>query len=240
MSPGPERYAFPKATRLDEQLRAEPDRSNSEAAENAVRQALERGYTDGLSQGRAAAELAAKDIFEDARRQGFCAGRNEGLAQTEEAAAILRQALAQFNEWRADLVNEAETFCVDLVLAGLARLLEVNEVHTDFVKRTVQRAIKVLAPDLPQSILVNPGNFRLVASAFPTLQVRAEHSIPPGGVRIEGGRLLVDGSVQHAFEQIKSAMLETRARRVGEKRTSKRELASQSASDKRPALKGTD
>jgi hypothetical protein len=92
---------------------------------------------------------------------------------------------------------------------------------------------------LPHSILVNPANFTLIASAFPEMQVRAEESIEPGGVRIEGGRLLVDGSLQHAFEQIKSAVLETRARRIAPKRASA-ESAGPSGSDKTPAAKGTD
>ncbi|MBV8453170.1 MAG: hypothetical protein JOZ29_13005, partial [Deltaproteobacteria bacterium] len=190
-----ERYAFPNAAQFDVTRHVEPDRDKVEAEQKAVQEATERGYADGFSQGQAAAELAAKGIFEDARQRGFGAGQNQGWTEVAEAAAALRQALDQFREWRAELVNQAETFCVDLVLAAVERLLELNETRVDFVKRTVRAAISVLAPELPHSIVVNPDNFNLVASAFQELQVRADDSIPPGGVRIEAGRLLMDGSV---------------------------------------------
>jgi flagellar biosynthesis/type III secretory pathway protein FliH len=217
MSSTPERYVFPNAAQFKATLRDEPDREKIEAENNALRKAMQQGYTDGFKRGRAAAELAAKAVFQDAQQQGFASGRDEGLVQAAEAAAALRQAFEQFREWQDELLNQAETFCVELVLAVVARLLELNEASAEFVTRTVHAAIGVLAPELPHAIVVNPANSTLVASAFPQLQVRADDSIPPGGVRIEAGRLLVDGNLQHAFEQIKSALLETRVHRIGPK-----------------------
>jgi flagellar biosynthesis/type III secretory pathway protein FliH len=215
MNSAPQRYAFPSAAQFGATLHAEPNRAKIEAEEQALREAMQQAYADGFEQGRAAADLAAKAIFQDAHRQGFAAGREQGLLKATEAAAALRQAFEQFSEWRAELLNQAETFCVELVLTILARLLDLNEGSAEFVTRTVQQAISVLAPELPQAIFVNPANSEFVASAFPEFQVHADDSIPPGGVRIEAGRLLVDADIKQAFEQIKSALLETHVRRIG-------------------------
>ncbi|MBV8361598.1 MAG: hypothetical protein JO189_27235 [Deltaproteobacteria bacterium] len=240
MSSAPERYAFPNAAQFDATLHVEPDRGNNEAEEQALREAMQQAYADGFEQGRAAADLAAKAIFQDAHRQGFVAGREKGLLQSTEAAAALRQAFEQFRDWQAELVNQAETFCVELVLAIVARLLELNDGNAEFVTRTVQQAVGMLAPELPQTIFVNPANSEFVASTFPELQVRAEDSIPPGGVRIEAGRLLVDANINQAFEQIKSALLETHHRRIRPKKMNRKRLANQNRNNDTATAESTD
>jgi flagellar biosynthesis/type III secretory pathway protein FliH len=240
MSSAPERYAFPNAAQFTAALHVEPNKGKIEADDKALRETMQQAYTDGFEHGRAAADLAAKAIFRDAHQQGFAAGCDQGLVQVTEAAAALRQAFEQFREWRAELLNQAETFCVELVLAIVARLLELNEGSAEFVTRTVHEAISVLAPELPHAIFVNPANSAFVASAFPQFQVHADDSIPPGSVRIEAGRLLVDGDVKQAFEQIKSALLETRIRRIGRKGVGKKRLASRSRTDEAPIVEGAD
>jgi flagellar biosynthesis/type III secretory pathway protein FliH len=240
MSPAPERFSFPNAAQLDAALRAGPGGETIEAQDKALREAMQQGYTDGFQEGRAAAELAAKAIFQDAHRQGFAAGCDQGLAQAAEAAAALREAFEQFREWRAELLNEAEAFCMELVLAIVARLVELNEGSVEFVTRTVRAAIDVFAPELPHTIFVNPANSTLVASAFPEIKVCPEASIPPAGVRIEAGRLLVESNIQQAFEKIKSAMLETRDRRIGPKVASKKRSAGRNKLEPLSTAKGVD
>jgi flagellar biosynthesis/type III secretory pathway protein FliH len=240
MSPAPERYIFPNAAQLDAALHAEPSGETIEAHDKALREASQQGYTDGFQEGRAAAELAAKAIFQDAHRQGYAAGCDQGLAQAAEAAAALRQAFEQFREWRAELLNEAEAFCVELVLAIVARLVELNEDSVEFVTRTVRAAIDVFAPELPDAIFVNPANSALVASAFPQIKVCAKASIPPAGVRIEAGRLLVESNIQRAFEKIKSAVLEARDRRFGPNTMSKERSARRSRPEPMPIAEGAD
>jgi flagellar biosynthesis/type III secretory pathway protein FliH len=210
----PQRYAFPSAAQFDAARREKPDKANNEAQDKALRDAIQQGYGDGFEEGRIAAEGAAKVVLEDARRQGFAAGRDQGLAAVSEAAAILRQALEQFNDWRAELLNQAEAFCVELALAVAQRLLELDDSGAEFVTRTVQSAIGLLAPEPTQAIFVNPANLVLVAAAFPQLQVCAEDSVPPGGVRIETGRLLIESDLRQAFEKIKCSLLETRDYRI--------------------------
>ncbi len=238
MSSAAERYTFPNAAEFDAALCAERNKGNVEAQDKALRELMQQGYTAGFQEGQAAAELAAKAIFQDAQRQGFAAGCEQGLAQAAEAAAALRQAFEQFHKWRTELADQAETFCVELVLAVLARLLELNEGNVEFVTRTVQAAIGILAPELPQAIFVNPANSALVASAFPQFPVHTDDSIPPGGVRIEAGRLLVETNIQQAFEKIKSTLLETRDRRIGSNGASKDRLECRKGIEQTPVTEG--
>jgi flagellar assembly protein FliH len=226
-----ERYAFPEAAQFDSKLQGPSNQAEIEAQEAAIQEAIARGYDDGFAQGQSAVESASKEIFERARQQGFAAGYDQGLVQSVQAAAALRQAFDQFSEWRADLKDQAESFCVELTLAIVARLIELNETRADFVKRAVQGAIVALDPESPQTISVNPADARFAASAFPEVPVTADESIPPGGARIEGGRLLVDGSVRQVFEQVKRAVLETRVRRIEQKLPIKRELGNESGAE---------
>ena len=240
MSSAAERYTFPNAAQFDSLLNDEPSRADIEAQDKAFQEAMRQGYTEGFEAGRAAAEVAAKVVLQDGHRQGFAAGRDEGLIQAEEAAAALTQAFEQFCEWRAELLDEAETFCVEVALAVVARLLELNEHSAEFVTRTVQAAIRAVLPELPQAISVNPGISTLVASAFPQLEVRAENAIPPGGVRIEAGRLLVETNVQLAFEKIKASLLETRGRRKGLNGINKKRSLIRNGQDKTPIAEGAN
>jgi len=179
-------------------------------------------------------------MFQDAQCQGFAAGSEQGLAQAAQAAAALHQAFEQFRDWRALLANEAETFCVDLVLAVLARLVELNEDSVNFVTQTVRAAIGALAPELPHAIFVNPAIAALVASAFPQIEVHGEAALPPGGVRLEAGRLLVESNMRQAFEKIKSAILETRDRRIAPGGASRQSRPSGSGLEAAPAPSGAD
>src|SRR5579872_2342785 len=170
MSSAPKRFVFPTAAQLDTALHGEPAGEDIEAQDQALRETIQQGYSEGFQAGQTAAKHAAKAIFQDAQRQGFAAGSEQGLAQAAQAAAALHQAFEQFRDWRAELANEAEAFCVELVLAVLARLIELNENSVDFVTRTVHAAIGVLAPELPQALFVNPAISALVASAFPQIE----------------------------------------------------------------------
>jgi flagellar biosynthesis/type III secretory pathway protein FliH len=100
---------------------------NKEA--QAVKEAIARGYADGFAQGRLAGEAQARSDAETARKDGFEAGRKEAFAQVDQAAAALREALAQFEGERSEMACKAESFCVDLVLAVVSRLVESDQVR---------------------------------------------------------------------------------------------------------------
>ena len=240
MSSAPQRYAFPHVAQFSASLRVQADKAKIEAEDRLRRETIERAYIDGFEQGRVAAEMAAKQMFEEARQRGFAAGRGEGLGEPAQAAAALRQALEDFTKWRDQLAGEAESFCVDLTLAIAARLIELDESRLDFIKRAIRAATSLLSPELPTAIFVNPANLNLVASVFSEIPVQAKDTIPPGGVRIEAGRLLVDSDVQLAFEQIKTAVLDTRVRRADSRIETGQEGASQAKLDQAEAGEGKE
>ena len=118
MSFAPKRFVFPTAAQLDAALHAAPVGEDIEAQDNALRETIQQGYAEGFQAGRAAAEHAAKVMFQDAQRQGFAAGSEQGTAQAAQAAAALHQAFEQFRDWRAELANEAEATVSGLVSPG--------------------------------------------------------------------------------------------------------------------------
>lgn len=181
----------------------------------AIKEAIARGYADGFAQGRAEAEAAAKVTIGAVREAAVAEGRAEGFAQMRQAAAALTNALAGFEDERAGLARECESFCVDISLAAVARLMETSAARAEFVTRAIAAALKVLAPAPPSAIFLNPADRALVQDAFAGLALKDDETLAPGQARVEAGRLLVEAGIEQAFEQIKSAVLEVRTRRNG-------------------------
>jgi flagellar biosynthesis/type III secretory pathway protein FliH len=213
MNSTPAPYSFPDPAKL-----AVIETASKPAAtprdDVALQEAIARGYRDGFARGEAAARLAAQEINQQARSQGFAAGRQEGFQQVTQAADALRRALVEFADFRVELVAQAESFCVELALAMAAKLVDVNQLRADFIRRTIHAAIKVLAPEAPRTIFVNPTDVKCAESAFSELPVRPDESIAPGGVRVEAGRLLVEGGFEQALEKIRASVFEARSRRA--------------------------
>jgi flagellar biosynthesis/type III secretory pathway protein FliH len=187
--------------------------------QSAYREAIARGYAEGLAQGRAEAENVTKIEAATARQQGTELGRTEGLTAIQQLTAALGEAFAGFEAEHAALVREAEALCVDLALAIVARLVETNPVRAEFVSRTARASLKVLAPEPPAVIFVNPSDRKLNGKALAPLTVREDDTLASGCVRIEAGRLLVEGGIDLAFEQIRSAVVEVKSRRAAVKTT---------------------
>jgi flagellar biosynthesis/type III secretory pathway protein FliH len=228
MSARSQLFAFPDAAQFEVQARTPANNAEILAQQRAFQEATTRGYAEGFEQGRTQAISASKEMFEEARQQGFAEGRSQGSVEPAQAAASLRQTLELFGEWKAHLHDQAESFCIDLTLAVVERLVGLSDARADFINRTIRAAIVALDPETPQRICVHSTSVGFVASVFPDLPVRPDDSVPPGGARIEGGRLLVDSNIQEAFEQIKHAVLETRSGR-----TSRKSLKKSNSQDQR-------
>ena len=194
--------------------RVAPEAVEDPCEQNAYREAIARGYAEGLAQGRAEAESVTEIAAATARQQGIELGRAEGLAEMQQLAAALGEAFAGFEAEHAALVREAEALCVDLALAIVARLVETNAVRAEFVSRTARASLKVLAPEAPAVIFVNPSDRKLSGKALERLTVRDDDTLVSGSVRVEAGRLLVEGGIDLAFEQIRSAVVEVKNRRA--------------------------
>ena len=106
-------YAFPAMAKLDEsQLAA--DRARQEQLETVLNDAIAKGIAQGVAQGRLEAQTEAQLLLEQSRREGLERGHAEGLEEMRQAANALREALAEFEVQRTQIISEAEGFCVDL------------------------------------------------------------------------------------------------------------------------------
>lgn len=213
MSQFAQAYPFPTLAEFHEPTPAPPEKTLSEADATAVKEAIERGYTDGLAQGRAQAAQEAKAELAAAHEQGLAAGHAEGLAQMTEAAAGLTAALKEFKTECAGLRRKCEAFCVEIALAIARRVVGDAAVRAKFVSRAVTTAIKVLAPAAPSAIYLNAADRKLIKNSLPGLTLKIDETLPPGRTRVEAGRLLVEADIEQAFRRIESAVGDVKTRR---------------------------
>jgi flagellar biosynthesis/type III secretory pathway protein FliH len=207
-----EPYAFPRMRNLED-LRRGIDHAREAQLQSAVNDAIAKGLTEGIARGRLEAETEAQALLDRSHREGLEQGRAQGLAEMREAAGALREALAQLDARQSRFAAEAEAFCVDLALAMVARLVEADGVRTEFVINSIRAALKALAPENPAAVHLHPEVRSRVARVMPELPLADDDSLATGSARVEAGRLLVESSIEEAFEQIRSAILELKANR---------------------------
>ncbi len=64
---------------------------------------------------------------------------------------------------------------------------------------------------------MNPVDCKAAAKAMSDLPLREDATLAPGTSRVEAGRLLVESSLDEAFAQVRSAVLETKLKRTAKK-----------------------
>lgn len=209
------RYSFPTVGEF--RSYKEPERELEKAAEldQAKAEAGQRGYEEGLAKGRSEAEQEARGAFETARREGFEAGAVDGRERASRAAEAIEQGLEEIHRERERLAAEAESFCVDLALAIVSRLVEIDSVRADFVSRAVANALGALAPEEAEAIYLNPADREILGKKLKRkrLPIMDDAELAPGQVRVDAGRLMVQSAIDEAFAQLKTAVLETRTRK---------------------------
>jgi flagellar biosynthesis/type III secretory pathway protein FliH len=218
-------FNFPPRSKLEE-FEREANRAQRAELEAALADAVARGHAEGFARGREEAQAEARALLEDSQREGLERGHAAGVDEMHAAADALRDALDAFNASRAKVVAEAEAFCVDLALSIVARMVDTDQVRTEFVQRSVQNAIKVLTPETPTAIFLSASDFKCVRSAMKDFPLHEDESLAPGSSRVEAGRLLIESSISEAFAQLRSAVLETKTKRTKPK----------SAAEKRDAV----
>jgi flagellar biosynthesis/type III secretory pathway protein FliH len=206
-------YIFPPRAALN----GEP--LNESAQDPRVAAAIAHGYQAGLALGREAAGEELKQAVATACETALEEGRQTGTAQLEQAVASMRTALAEVAALRQALVEEAESFAVELALAAAARFAEIDEVRRDFIKRAIHAGIQTLAPERPIAIVLNPADAAAATGTLEDVPVRCDESITPGGARIDAGRLLVESTLGDALEQIRAAVFTMRTRRARGRRS---------------------
>ena len=209
-------FAFPARSRLDAFEREAEQTRNAELT-GALADAIARGYAEGLARGREEAKAEARELFENSYRDGTERGHAAGLAEMTVAAEMLRQALEAFDAERANLIAEAEKFCVELALAIVARMLESDKARADFIRRSTQAALQALAPAAATAVFLNPTDLACIGKTMSELQLQADATLARGTARVEAGRLLVESSLDEAFAQVRAAVVEVKTKRTARK-----------------------
>jgi len=205
-------YAFPLLRKFDDAKR-DAERARIAQIEVAFDDAAARGLAEGIARGRREAEVAAQQLLEQSHREGLNRGYAEGLEEMRRAATALREAHHQLAIERAQMLVDAEGFCVDVALAIAGRLIETESARTEFVVRSVKAAVEALVPQPPTAIFLHPEARIRVEEVLKDLPLREDENLPPGSARVEAGRLLVQSAVEKAFAQIRDAVLELKANR---------------------------
>ena len=213
MTMGATTFSFPARSKLEE-FEHPANRAHRAEVEAAFADAIARGHAEGLARGREEAQAEARAMLEDSHREGLARGHAAGLTEMSAAADALRNALDDFNASRATVVAEAEAFCVDLALSIVARMVEADQVRTEFVQRAIQNGIKALMPEAPTAIFLSPADLKCVRSTLKDFPLHEDESLAPGSSRVEAGRLLIESSVNEAFAQLRSAVLEMKTKRT--------------------------
>ena len=210
----PQLYAFPALNNLDA-VQSQAERGRKQQLEATLREAIANGFIEGVNRGRTEAQREAQQIREQSRGEGYVEGRAEGLAATQAAATALREGFAQFAQERAAVLAEAEAFCVDVALAAVARVVETNSARSEFTERMIRAALVALAPDGATAVFINPADHAVLGNDLDSLPLRDDETLVTGSARVEAGRLVVHSSIDDAFDQIRTAVMEHKAKRTG-------------------------
>ena len=76
-----------------------------------------------------------------------------------------------------------------------------------------RQCINLLAPEAPTAVFVNPADLKCIGSAVSDLPLHEDATLASGTSRVEAGRLLVESALDEAFNQLRTAVLETRGKR---------------------------
>ncbi len=205
-------YHFPKLAQLVGRA-SEPAHRHADRESKALRVAVEQAYERALIEARQAVKQEALAALKAARQRGFEEGLARGLERATQVIDALKRAIAEVDEMRNGLAKTLETFCVDLTLAIVSRLIEEEVVRAEFVNTLVRYGVEALAPHKPVRISLNPADISILGARLAALPVEADESVAPGHARVEAAELFVEGGIDQAFEQIRASILKTRARR---------------------------
>jgi flagellar biosynthesis/type III secretory pathway protein FliH len=213
-------FAFPARNKLDA---FEHQANQARAAElaAALANAIARGYAEGLARGRDQAKAEACELLESSCREGLERGHAAGLAEMSSAGDALREALDAFSLDRTQVAAEAETFCVDLALAIVGRIIETDKARSEFAHRATAAALKALAPAAPSAVYLNPADLKCVGTTMSELPLKEDATLAPGTSRVEAGRLLVESSLDDAFAQVRAAVIDVKTKRTAKARSAK-------------------
>jgi flagellar assembly protein FliH len=170
----------------------------------------------GVAETRAA-ELAAKQIFEDARARGLEEGRRGIESERLAFVARVQEVESEINAERGAFFSRVEPEIVRLAV-NIAEKVVGREVadHPDIVLETIKRSLKRMQEKESLRIRVNPDSLELVrehrddliasVDGVQKLEIADDRRVDPGGCIIESRNGNVDARVGTQIREIERAV----------------------------------
>ncbi|MFW5901413.1 MAG: FliH/SctL family protein [Thermodesulfobacteriota bacterium] len=151
------------------------------------------------------------------REEGYAQGRKDGRSEVEKELHTATQALAdgleQISRLRESLLNRSKEDMIRLVMAVSRQVIQAEiEEKSDFVVKTVSRAIEAAVESDEYYIKVNPADLEQVRANEPlflasmkgleNIHFIADESISRGGCRAESREGDVDATIESQMEKI--------------------------------------
>ena len=207
-----------------EEVRRKTDQASKEKIE------IETEANRVLDQARTEAEKMIQDakdqvaqIEEDARKNGEAAGREEGFQEgrkeAERLVERLHMILARAIEKREEMIDEAETQMIDLVLMISRKVIKViSENQKNVVVNNIVQALRKLKSRGDVAIRVNLADldlatdhtrdFMKMVENVKSITVLEDTSVDPGGCIIETDFGQIDARITSQLKEIEEKIME--------------------------------
>ncbi len=207
-----------------EEVRRKTDQASKEKIE------IETEANRVLDQARTEAEKMIQDarnqvvlIEEEARKTGEAAGREEGYQEgrkeAERLVERLHMILARAIEKREEMIDEAETQMIDLVLMISRKVIKViSENQKNVVVNNIVQALRKLKSRGDVAIRVNLADldlatdhtrdFMKMVENVKSITVLEDTSVDPGGCIIETDFGQIDARITSQLKEIEEKIME--------------------------------
>ena len=212
-----EETAFEEVRRKTDQAAREKIDAESEAARIlAQAQSDAEKLVDDARQRVAAIEEDARKKGEDAgREEGFQEGRKEAERLIERLHVIIDKAI----EKREDMINEAETQMIDLVLLISRKVIKViSENQKNVVVNNIVQALRKLKSRGDVAVRVNLADldlatdhtrdFMKMVENVKSITILEDTSVDPGGCIIETDFGQIDARITSQLKEIEEKIME--------------------------------
>ena len=160
-----------------------------------------------------AAQIRVREAHEAGRREGEAEGRNSAMKSVREELERIAESAVALSELQPKLRKEAEFELVKLAIAMARRILH-REVTADpdALRGIVATALGKLEGHEIYSIRVCPRHeiwlreMLTNSRSRPRIEVKADDSLPPGGMIFETNRTRLDVSVAAQLDEIERGL----------------------------------
>lgn len=212
-----EETAFEEVRRKTDQAAREKIEAENEAAQilERAQSEAEQMIADARGQVAAIEEEARKRGEDHGREEGYQEGRNEAQRLVERLHIILDRAI----EKREEMINEAETQMIDLVLLISRKVIKViSENQKNVVVNNIVQALRKLKSRGDVAVRVNLADldlatdhtrdFMKMVENVKSITILEDTSVDPGGCIIETDFGQIDARITSQLKEIEEKIME--------------------------------